>query len=192
MPNGSPIDPTSIAFQTLVGSLYGPLSYQSRFANNLFALAHGHPTFDNSDDDLCPWRRTRCCQPAVLQPVVNVANATVKRYEMDPAGRNFMEHNFTTTGDLRIPVLTLHNTWDPGVPAFHEAELLKQGHRRWRHAVPAAALLSGLRPLRHPGRRAGPELPRHGHLGDDGHQAGPVAGPTDSPGARCCRALCAR
>ena len=62
----------------------------------------------------------------MLQPVVNVANATVKRYEMDPAGRNFMEHNFTTTGDLRIPVLTLHNIWDPGVPAFHEAELLKQ------------------------------------------------------------------
>jgi pimeloyl-ACP methyl ester carboxylesterase len=123
VPSGSPLDPTSVAFQTLVGSLYGPLSYQSRFANNLFDLAHGHPTFDNSDVTYALGPNP-VLPPAALQPAVNFANANVKRYAMDPAGRNFMEHNFTTTGDLRMPVLTLHNTWDPGVPAFHETELL--------------------------------------------------------------------
>ena len=123
VPVGDPFVPTSVAFQTLVGSLYGPLSYQTRFANNLLGLAHGHPTFDNADtvyvagpNPLLP--------PGALQSVLPFINASVERYEMDPAGRNFMEHNFTTTGDLRIPVLTLHNTWDPGVPAFHEKALL--------------------------------------------------------------------
>ena len=125
VPIGDPLNPTSTAFQTLVGSLYGPLSYQTRFANNLLGLAHGHPTFDNAATTyaLGP---TPLLPAAVLQPAVNFLNATVERYEMDPAGRNFMEHNFTTTGDLRIPVLTLHNFWDPGVPAFHEAELLRK------------------------------------------------------------------
>ena len=123
VPVGNPLDPASTAFQTLVGSLYGPLSYQTRFANNLFDLAHGHPTFDNSTTTYA-LGASPLLPPAVLQPVVNIVNGTVERYAMDPAGRNFMERHFTPTGDLRVPVLTLHNTWDPGVPAFHETALL--------------------------------------------------------------------
>jgi pimeloyl-ACP methyl ester carboxylesterase len=123
VPVGSPFDPTSTAFQTLVGSLFGPLSYQTRFANNLFELAHGHPTFDNSTTTYT-LGASPLLPAAVLQPVVNSLNATVERYAFDPAGRNFMERHFTPTGDLRVPVLTLHNTWDPGVPAFHETALL--------------------------------------------------------------------
>ena len=123
IPSGSVFDPQSLAFQSLVGSLYGPLSYQSRFANNLFELAHGHPTYDNSATTYSLGQGA-LLPPGVLQPAVDYANAAVKRYAMDPAGRNFMERYFTPTGDLRIPVLTLHNTWDPGVPAFHEAAFL--------------------------------------------------------------------
>lgn len=123
VPVGSVFDPNSLAFQTLVGSLYGPLSYQTRFANNLLDLAHGHPTFDNADTAYAAGP-SPLLPPAVLSQLLPFINTTVERYAMDPAGRNFMEHNFTTTGDLRIPVLTLHNTWDPGVPAFHEAALL--------------------------------------------------------------------
>jgi pimeloyl-ACP methyl ester carboxylesterase len=122
VPIGNPFDPSSTAFQTLAGSLYGPLSYQTRFANNLFDLAHGHSTFDNSattysvgSNPLLP--------PNLLDPVVAFANANVKRYTFDPAGLNFMENYFQPTGVLRIPVLTLHNSWDPGIPAFHERVL---------------------------------------------------------------------
>ena len=125
VPVGNPFDPASTAFQTLVGSLYGPLSYQTRFANNLLDLAHGHPTFDNSGTLYAPGA-SPLLPPAVLQPAVAFLNASVERYAMDPAGRNFMQRYFTPTGDLRVPVLTLHNTWDPGVPAFHETALLEK------------------------------------------------------------------
>jgi pimeloyl-ACP methyl ester carboxylesterase len=125
VPIGNVFDPTSTAFQTLVGSLYGPLLYQTRFANNLLGLAHGHTTFDNATTAYVAGP-SPLLPPATLQPILAFINASVERYEMDPAGRNFMEHNFTTTGDLRIPVLTLHNAWDPGVPAFHETALLQK------------------------------------------------------------------
>lgn len=123
VPSGSPFDPTSVAFQTLVGSLYGPLSYQTRFANNLFELAHRHTTFDNATT-VYSAGPSPLLPAASLQPLLGLINGTVERFEMDPAGRNFMERHFTTTGELGLPVLTLHNTWDPGVPAFHETELL--------------------------------------------------------------------
>lgn len=123
VPSGSLLDPTSIASQTLVGSLYGPLSYQTRFANNFTDLLHGQSSFDNaatvyslSASPLFPG----------LQPLVDLANATVTRYRMPPAAFNYLNHYYSPSGDLRIPVLTLHNTWDPGVPAFHEQELLQR------------------------------------------------------------------
>jgi pimeloyl-ACP methyl ester carboxylesterase len=123
VPVGSVFDPTSVAFQTLVGSLYGPLSYQTRFANNLLDLAHGHSTFENGAPAYSAGP-SPLLPPATLAQVLAFVNLSVERYAMDPAGRNFMEHHFTTTGELGIPVLTLHNTWDPGVPAFHETALL--------------------------------------------------------------------
>ncbi|HEY7566849.1 MAG TPA: hypothetical protein VH762_04725 [Gemmatimonadaceae bacterium] len=124
VPMGNPLDPSSTAFQTLVGSLYGGLQYQMRFANNLLDLTHGHSTFDNSTTTYS-LGATPFLPPAVLQPLVNFLNAAVKRYSMDPASMNFMQHYFTPNGNLQIPVLTLHNTWDPGVPAFHETALLQ-------------------------------------------------------------------
>lgn len=123
IPVGSPLDPTSLASQTLVGSLFGPLSYQTRFTSNIGELVHGKSTFDNaatvyslSASPLFPG----------LQPLVDQANATVTRYSMPPAAVNYLNQNFSPSGNLRIPVLTLHNTWDPGVPAFHEQELLRR------------------------------------------------------------------
>jgi hypothetical protein len=59
-----------------------------------------------------------------LRAKIGWANSVVDRVSMDPAARNYLERNFTPTGDLRIPVVTLHNMWDPGVPAFHEKALL--------------------------------------------------------------------
>ena len=119
VPIGSPFDPSSPAFQTLVGSLYGPLSYQTRFANNLAELAHGHPTFDNASITYSTGASPLLPAPA-LDPAIALVNASVTRYAMDPAGQNFMERYFTPSGELGFPVITLHNTWDPGVPAFHE------------------------------------------------------------------------
>ncbi len=119
MPVGNPFDPNSQAFQTLVGSLYGPLSYQSRFANSVLDLTHGHPPFDNSTTNYSIGP-SPLLPASVLQPAVTFANAAVRRYTMDAAANNFLEHSFTPTGELQFPVITLHTMWDPGVPAFHE------------------------------------------------------------------------
>jgi predicted esterase len=124
VPIGNPTDPASPAFQTMVGSLFGALSFHARGINNVVELTHGFSPFDNATT---VYALGAPILPApVLQPLVNFANANVVRYEMDPAARQYLERHFTPTGDLRIPVLTLHNTWDPAVPLFHEAELLSR------------------------------------------------------------------
>jgi pimeloyl-ACP methyl ester carboxylesterase len=47
-------------------------------------------------------------------------NDGVARYTSDPSAVNYLEHWGTPTGNLRIPVLTMHTTRDPTAPIFHE------------------------------------------------------------------------
>jgi hypothetical protein len=119
VPLGSVTDPTSTAFQTLVGSLFAPLSFQALLANNVTDLAHGS-AFENRET---VYQLGAAPLVPGLGPLVALANATVKRYAMPPQTENYLEKYFTPTGNLQMPVLTLHNTWDPGVPLFHEGAL---------------------------------------------------------------------
>jgi len=123
VPAGNVMDPTSLAFQTLVGSLYGQLRFQTKLANNVTELAHGS-AFENARTQYAVG--TPLLPPANLAPLVNLANASVTRYTMAPPAENFIENYFTSTGNIDIPLLTLHNRWDPGVPAFHEDSLKKK------------------------------------------------------------------
>lgn len=50
-------------------------------------------------------------------------NENVKRFTATPDARNYLAHWFEPSGDLRIPVLTLHTLFDPAVPRAHEAKL---------------------------------------------------------------------
>ena len=43
----------------------------------------------------------------------------MQRFAGSPAGRKALAHNYTPTGDLRIPALTLSTFRDPVVPGFH-------------------------------------------------------------------------
>jgi pimeloyl-ACP methyl ester carboxylesterase len=47
-------------------------------------------------------------------------NALVDRYESHARGRAYLRIWYETTGDLRVPTLTLHNEIDPLVPISHE------------------------------------------------------------------------
>ncbi len=124
VPLGDPTDPSSTAFQTLVGSLFGALSFQVRGAENLLDLTHGKLPFENAGTEYAVG--TPLLPAPVVAQLLTAANAGVTRYSFDRAAENYLEHYFTPTGDLRIPVLTVHNTWDPAVPAFHEAVLLQK------------------------------------------------------------------
>jgi len=47
----------------------------------------------------------------------------VARFSSTADARTWMDHYGEPSGELRIPVLTIHNTRDPVVPFFHEALL---------------------------------------------------------------------
>jgi pimeloyl-ACP methyl ester carboxylesterase len=77
-------------------------------ANDLIDLTHGHMPYDNSDT----WYSGSDDDAAL--------NAGVARYASDPSAENYMTHYYTPSGDLHVPVITLHKSRDPLVPLFHD------------------------------------------------------------------------
>jgi pimeloyl-ACP methyl ester carboxylesterase len=163
VPVGSVTNLATPAFQTLVGSLFGAVSFQVRGVNDLVARVNGQNAFGNADTEYV--LGTPVLPAAVVGPLVAAEQAGVARYELAPAARNYLTHNATPTGELRIPVLTIHNTWDPAVPLFHET-LLRQ---RVEAAGATEFLLRALRDLRRPGAAG---LPVARRVGVDGREAG--------------------
>ena len=124
VPAGAVANPLTPAFQTLVGSLFGALSFQVRGVNDLVDRVNGTSVFGNDDTQYTVG--TPLLPAGAIAPAIAAAQAGVARYELAPAARNYLTRNFSPTGDLRIPVLTIHNTWDPAVPRFHETLLRQQ------------------------------------------------------------------
>lgn len=110
---------SAAATSTLIGSLFGALSFHQRGIENILDLTNGHTPFDNTAGYTVGTPLF-----AGAPQMIAAANAGVTRFSFDPAAQNYLERHFTPTGDLRIPVFTVHNSWDPGVPAFHETALL--------------------------------------------------------------------
>lgn len=100
--------------QELTTSLITVLGFQMLGAVDLVDRTHGHGFFDNEG-----FTYAGPLPPAITGPI----NAAVARYESTADARTWMEHYGEPSGELRIPVLTLHNTRDPVVPFFHEALL---------------------------------------------------------------------
>lgn len=92
-------------FQSIVTALGAAAGYR-----DLLALTHGQPFFDNTDTQYTG---------ALPAPTLAWINANVERFAASPAGLNFVEHNYTPTGELHVPALTLTTYRDPLVPAFN-------------------------------------------------------------------------
>jgi len=93
------------------------LGFSIRFTNDFIERVHGKLPYDNVD--------TSYVVDATADPVLNaflsgVLNAKVQRIDADPAAVNYYDHNYTPSGRIGIPVLTLHNTRDPAIPYAHE------------------------------------------------------------------------
>ena len=97
----------------LINSLVTALVYHARGVNDLIGRAHGHFLFDNSN--------TVYTSAALPLPLMNSINASVARYSATPDASAWLENNYQPTGQLRIPMLTVHNRFDPLVPFAHEA-----------------------------------------------------------------------
>lgn len=124
-PVGSLGNPSSIAFQTLVGSLVTALYYQLLGTPDVVDRTHGHSPYDNRSVTYAPG--TLALPAAALEPVIRsmiaASNGGVARYDITPDAQNYLTTNYLPAGDFQIPVMTVHNFWDPLVPFFHEPAL---------------------------------------------------------------------
>ena len=93
--------------QSIVTALGGAATYPE-----ILALTHGQAYFDNT--------ATQYTSPTLPASTLAFINATIQRFSGTPAGQNLLGHNYTPTGDLRIPALTLSILRDPEVPGFHQ------------------------------------------------------------------------
>jgi pimeloyl-ACP methyl ester carboxylesterase len=137
--------------QTTVTSLITALTFHARGINNITDLVNGKSPFDNAGvtyqignvvpvppplAGLVPYF------PAIVQGWDTLAN----RYRMDIPARQYLTKYYAPTGRLMRPTVTVHNMWDPIVPAFHEDSLL--------NAVTTAGKAANLVQIR---------LPQYGH-----------------------------
>jgi pimeloyl-ACP methyl ester carboxylesterase len=117
--------------QSIVTALGGAAGYP-----DILALTQGHSYFDNTATQY-----TGALPPATLAFI----NANVQRFSGAPDAQNTMEHNYTPTGDLRIPALTLSTFRDPVVPGFHRTiygqtvAAMGNGDRLVQRQVPGTA-----------------------------------------------------
>lgn len=102
---GAPTDPGDPS--TIEDTVLGLLWYNVHATNDAIAKLQGNP-FDNttrvysgSDDD-------------------GALNAGIQRFAADPIAIQILNYFFKTTGDLSSPLVTLHTSGDPIVPAWHE------------------------------------------------------------------------
>jgi pimeloyl-ACP methyl ester carboxylesterase len=96
----------------IVTSLVTMIGFTAQEAGDLFARAHGHSFFDNAG--------YHYDSPALPAAVVDDINARVDRFTREPDANAYLLHYGAPQGPFRIPVLTMHTSRDPVVPAFHE------------------------------------------------------------------------
>ena len=101
--------------QEITTSLVTVLGFQMFGATDLLDRMHGHSFFDNADYTYA--------NAALPQSILGPLNAGVARFSTAADAGTWMDHYGEPSGELRIPVLTIHNTRDPVVPFFHEALL---------------------------------------------------------------------
>src|SRR5881275_3748396 len=56
----------------------------------------------------------------LIGSMIAASNTGVTRYDSPPDAQNYLDRNYTPAGNLQIPVVSVHNLWDPLVPFFHE------------------------------------------------------------------------
>ncbi len=124
-----------------------------RYTNDLIDRVNGKVPFDNR---LTNYRVDVTASPSTNDYLSALLNNGVQRFDADRAALNFYERNYAPSGNIGIPVLTLHTTRDPAIPFAHEAvfaatvaaagheDLLSQrAYNRWGHCAFLPAEVAG-------------------------------------------------
>jgi pimeloyl-ACP methyl ester carboxylesterase len=106
------VKPEYTSTAELVQSILTAIGFQLQGANDLLDRTHGHTFFEN---------RHWTYSGPVPQSLADYVNATVARYSASADARAYVEQYGEPSGDIQVPVITLHNRWDPVVPFAHEA-----------------------------------------------------------------------
>jgi hypothetical protein len=100
------------SFPELINTIVRVLGYNILGTNDLLERTGGASPFDN-----------RSVTYTGLGAYDAVVNASVDRFAGSTQAFNYLKAFYQPTGNLKIPVLTLHTTLDPDVPFTHEASL---------------------------------------------------------------------
>jgi pimeloyl-ACP methyl ester carboxylesterase len=84
------------------------LAFSVRFDQDLLSRTHGGIPYDNTNVVY-----TGSFDDAAL-------NAGIERFSSDPNAVNYVQQHYDPTGQLQIPMLTIHTTLDPIAPLFNE------------------------------------------------------------------------
>jgi pimeloyl-ACP methyl ester carboxylesterase len=122
VPSGSVTDPSTPAFQSMVGSLIYALYYQLLGAPDVLDRTHGHSPYGNRGV-IYTLGTPVIPNAQLLASMIADANAGMARYDISRDASIYLNNYYMPTGKLRIPVLTVHNLWDPLDPFFHELDL---------------------------------------------------------------------
>ena len=95
----------------IVTSILTALGFEFIEGGDFLSHTHDHVYFDNSGT---------VYTGALPQPLLDDLNARVARFSATPDAANFLNRDYQPTGRLSIPVLTMHTSRDPLVPACHE------------------------------------------------------------------------
>jgi len=124
-----PYVPGANTVPTLVESLITALTFHARGINNISTLVNEKSPFGNLGETYALGTPV-LLPPAALQPAIAQLDQLAGRFSLAPAARQYLSRYYTPTGALGTKVLTLHNAWDPVVPAFHEDSLAAAVARR--------------------------------------------------------------
>jgi pimeloyl-ACP methyl ester carboxylesterase len=104
----------------VITGLVEVLGFDVRYVNDLL----------NRTDQASPYDNTFLWYRGSLDD--RALNAAVERVKGTREGFDYLFRYYQTTGEIRIPTVTLHTTRDPLVPYWHEAVYLKlaQAHHR--------------------------------------------------------------
>jgi hypothetical protein len=116
-------DPSSPALETMVGSAVYALYNQLLGTPDVVDHTHGHSPYANRDVTNTLGTPVLPAAASQLALAIAAANAGASRYSTTPDAQNYLAEYYVPTGNLKIPVLTVHNLWDPLDPYFHETAL---------------------------------------------------------------------
>jgi pimeloyl-ACP methyl ester carboxylesterase len=89
-----------------------------RYTNDFIERVNGKIPYDNRDTQ---YQVNVTPDPVTNAYLSGLLNAGVQRFDASRAAVNYYERNYTPTGKIGIPVLSLHTTRDPAIPFAHES-----------------------------------------------------------------------